>query len=213
LAAPRQDRKEVIVDESLESTKQEARAALDWPQIKDIFDQRFKEGQEALKLQRESDEQRIADLEKYLSDRIEGGDRELGLKIDGLKELMQQHQRMQKDQIDYAFRAAKEAITEQKFTNNSLFEEQRRALELLRTTLGSVVTKDSFSVVESELRDGNATTLKLIQDLATRQTAMESRGGGEKDHAAELRSTLAIGISMMSGVAAIAGVLIAVFAT
>jgi hypothetical protein len=199
--------------ETPEPTSQDRRAGLDWPQIKDIFDQRFKEGQEALKLQREADEQRIQDLEKYLHGKAEGGDRETNLKLNGLKDLMQQHQTMQKDQIDYAFRAAKEAISEQKSTNNALFEEQRRALELLRSNLSSVVTKDSFSVVESELRDGNATTLKLIQDLATRQTAMESRGGGEKDHAAELRSTLAIGISAMSGVAAVSGVLIAVFAT
>jgi hypothetical protein len=201
------------MSETPEKSSTASRAALDWPQIKDIFDQRFKEGQEALKLQRESDEQRIADLEKHLKEKAEGGDRELDLKLAGLKDLMQQHQTMQKDQIDYAFRAAKEAITEQKSTNNALFEEQRRALELLRTNLGSVVTKDSFSVVESELRDGNATTLKLIQDLATRQTAMESRGGGEKDHAAELRSTLAIGIAAMSGIAAVAGILMAVLGT
>jgi predicted RNase H-like nuclease (RuvC/YqgF family) len=181
---------------------------VDWPQVKDMLNERLADDKEARKLQREADNQRIEDLEKHLKEKAEGGDRELGLKVEGLKELVQQHQEMQKDQIDYAFRAAKEAITEQKSTNNALFEEQRRQIELLRNNLGSVVTKDSFSVVESELRDGNATTLQLVQDLATRQTAMESRGGGEKDHAAELRSNTALVVSVIAGFAAVAGVLL-----
>jgi hypothetical protein len=181
---------------------------VNWPQVKDMLNERLSEDKEALKLQRQADDKRFQDLEKYLREMTEAGDREQALKLKGLEQLMQQHQRMQKEQIDYAFRAAKEAITEQKSTNNSLFEEQRRALELMRTALERLVSKDSFSVVESELRDGNATTLALVQDIATRQTAMESRGMGERGHGDELRSNTALVVSVIAAFAAVAGVLI-----
>jgi hypothetical protein len=173
-----------------------------------MLNERLSEDKEALKLQRQADDKRFRDLEKHLKEKAEGADRELDLKIIGLKDLMVQHQRMNKEQVDSAFVAAKEAITEQKASNNALFAEQRREIEQLRSSLERVVSKDSFAVVESELREGNATTLQLVQDLATRQTAMESRGVGEKGHGEELRNNTALVVSIVIAFASVAGVLL-----
>jgi hypothetical protein len=193
----------------------------------------------------------MRDLKDLLNAKIESADKTLGVRIEALKELVQQYQIEQKaatstaeeerekaaqalreslgreiatgdenlrqhidhqrDQIDQAFKASTTAISKAETATEKRFDSVQRNHELLQDHTDRLLPRELFDTTIGEVRERGQTNLDLIQALALRMTEMEARGGGEKDHAAELRSSLAIGIAAMSGIAAVAAALIALF--
>jgi hypothetical protein len=118
-------------------------------------------------------------------------------------ENLRQHVDHQKEQVGAAFAASKEAIDKAEHANDKRFEALNSA---------GLVPREIFEATAHELRERGSTNVELIQGLSLRMTEMEARGGGEKDHAAELRATLALGAALISVVASVSLGLIALFA-
>jgi len=117
-------------------------------------------------------------------------------------ENLRQHIGHQAEQVKLQNDAQKEAIEKAEAATERRFEAVDRGQRLLQENADKLLPREQFEVVSTELREGRADNRELIQALALRMTEMEARGGGEKDHAADLKSSLAIGVAVISVLAA-----------
>jgi hypothetical protein len=140
-------------------------------------------------------------LRSQLEQQIESGDQNLLLHIDN-----------QKEQVASAFNASEKAIAKAEAANEKRFEAVNEFRAQLRDQQSQFVLRELFESTQHDMNRRLELQGRISQEQSIRLTEMEARGGGEKDHAADLKSTLAVGASITFGILSIAAVLLINFA-
>jgi hypothetical protein len=205
-------------------------AGLDWPQVRDMFNERLEENEKALKLQREADNQRIVDLERFLQAQINSV-RELGEqyhstqqralevasdereksaeqlrkqlveRMDALNRALTQQIEHQAEQRRFQLDAQREGMAKAEANNEKRFQQFDQLWQEMREARNSAIPREVVEKDSAEARRRSEAMLELINSQSMRITEIEARGGGEKDHAADLKSTVAVGVAIVAVIA------------
>jgi hypothetical protein len=135
-------------------------------------------------------------LSQTLARQIESGDTNLRMHIEAQIAQVHANIQAQKDLVDTTFDASKEAIRKAENANEKRFE----SINDFRAQLGDqqrqLVPRELFEQAQVEHRRRSDALTDLVQNTSTRVAEIEARGGGEKDQAADFKSTVAIGIGL-----------------
>jgi hypothetical protein len=241
--------------EKSEGSATEIASGLDWPQVRDMFNERLQENQKALQLQREADDQRIMDLEKQLrteiqaaretseqhhtyqlrsletaaeereksanqlrnehqrsadvlstqlTQRIDAGvqgvERQAQANFDNLR----QHIDHNRQQVELLAASQREAISKAEVATERRFEAVDTRLGELLDVRSDFIPREVYEQDRADTRRRSDAMIELIQGQSVRLTQIEAWGGGEKDHAADVKSTLAIAVAVIAVLAATA---------
>jgi hypothetical protein len=195
--------------------------AIAWPQVKDMLNERLAESTRAQELQREADNQRILDLEKYLLSRIEANkelveqyhsQHELALKKENeereraalvLREQLQQriesgdvqlreHVNHQKESVASAFAASEKAISKAESADEKRFESVNVFREQFRDQLSDQASHFMpREVAESQAIEIRERVERSDMDSAARDELLRSQIATLQRNQAATKATIA----------------------
>lgn len=136
-------------------------------------------------------------LRTTIIQKAESDDRALAALHQQNFENLRQHIVHQKEQVDAAFDASKEAILKAEHANAEKFHSVNGLREQLREQQSTFILREVFDQTTMEHRRKGDANLDMMQALSIRMTEIEARGGGQQDQTANMKSTMAIAVSVL----------------
>jgi hypothetical protein len=170
----------------------------------DSLRQRLEGLHRAIQVADQEREKSATALATALKTQIESGDHALLLHIDNQKEALEALRLYQQQENT----ASEKAITKAEVANEKRFEQVASFREQLGQRNREFLPREIFDQALQESRARQETAAQRVEALGNRLTEIEARGSGIFSKTADVKSTMAIIMSSMIGLAAI---LVAVF--
>jgi len=118
-------------------------------------------------------------------------------------EHLRQHINHNAEQMAMQIAAQKEAIVKAEGAIEQRFQSYDQLWTEVRRARNDTIQREVFEQDRADNRRRQENMMELINAQSGRITEIEARGGGEKDHAADMRSKLALGVAFLSPIAAV----------
>jgi hypothetical protein len=135
---------------------------------------------------------------------IQAGDNALNLHFQSQVQQIEAAIEASKQRSDARFEASEKAIARKDAADEKRFESINAFRGQLHDQQQLFLPRELFDQAQIEHRRRNDAQMDFMQNIATRVTEIEARGGGEKDHSSELKSTLALAVAVVGSIGAIA---------